>query len=296
MYTNVAFFLFIAPLVIVRIGNPPTPSLSSLKVAQVCFVACPPPLLSPFAFHSSLRLSLLRYRPATGISSSSRSRAYTFIHIHIYWCLVPPWITSLNLPPVLSPALPLGSLLLVAATKLGIVVDIVIVVVGVNVVHQGRCRSGRRRGRRAAGRSDTVAAATADVDEVAGVLDGVDVLLDEVAELLVARVDELQGGEAALVLDARVGAGLEHHVDEVVAEGALGGGFGVEPADGGVQGGVALLAVDGVAFEVGLVEEVVDDVVFFLCVLVSVFVLLLIRMGRGKNYMRWGERGTRGGV
>lgn len=135
---------------------------------------------------------------------------------------------------------------------------------GANVVHQGRCRSGRRRGWRAAGRSDAVAAAIADVDEVAGVLDGVDVLLDEVAELLVARVDELQGGEAALVLDARVGAGLEHHVDEVVTEGALGGGFGVEPADGGVQGGVALLAVDGVAFEVGLVEEVVDDVVFFL--------------------------------
>lgn len=133
-----------------------------------------------------------------------------------------------------------------------------------------------------------VAVAAADVDEVAGVLAGVDVLLDEVAELLVARVDELRGGEAALVLDARVGAGLEHHVDEVVAKGALGGGFGVEPADGGVQGGVAFLAVDGVAFEVGLVEEVVDDVVF-LCE------EAIIRMeagekGRGERFLKGGKK------
>lgn len=86
-------------------------------------------------------------------------------------------------------------------------------------------------------------------------------LLDEVAQLLVARVDEVVGREAALVLDARVGAGLEHHLDQVQAKGPLGGGLGVEPADGGVEGGVALEAVDGVAFKVGLVEEVVDDFV-----------------------------------
>lgn len=130
------------------------------------------------------------------------------------------------------------------------------------MIRQGRSRSRRRRRRRTTRRSDAMAVAVVADDEVAGVLAGVDVLLDEVAEFLVARVDELRGGEAALILDARVGAGLEHHVDEVVAKGALGGGFGVEPADGGVQGGVAFLAVDGVAFEVGLVEEVVDDVVF----------------------------------
>lgn len=142
----------------------------------------------------------------------------------------------------------------------------------VNVVRQGRCRSRWRR-RRTTRRSDAVAVA-ADADEVTGVLAGVDVLLDEVAELLVARVDELRGGEAALVLDARVGAGLEHHVDEVVAKGALGGGFGVDPADGGVQGGVAFLAVDRVAFEVGLVEEVVDDVVFVMKLLLEHWVLV----------------------
>lgn len=170
----------------------------------------------------------------------------------------------MNLPPVLSSALPLGPLLLVTTAKLGIVVVVVILilVVSANVIRQGRSRSRRRWRGRTTRRSD--AAAAADVDEVAGVLAGVNVLLDEVAELVVARIDELRGGEAALVLDARVGAGLEHHVDEVVAKGALGGGFGVEPADGGVQGGVAFLAVDGVAFEVGLVEEVVDDVVFLL--------------------------------
>lgn len=140
------------------------------------------------------------------------------------------------------------------------------------MVRQGRCRSRRRR-RRTTRRSDTVAVA-ADADEVTGVLAGVDVLLDQVAELLVARVDELRGGEAALVLDARVGAGLEHHVDEVVTKGALGGGFGVDPADGGVQGGVAFLAVDGVAFEVGLVEEVVDDVVFVMKLLLEDWVLV----------------------
>lgn len=101
-----------------------------------------------------------------------------------------------------------------------------------------------------------------DVDEVTGVEGGVLVLLNEVAEGGVAGVDELEGGKAALVLDARVGAGLEHHVDEGVAELALGRGFRVDPADGGVQGRVALEAVDGVAFEVGLVEEEVDDFVY----------------------------------
>jgi hypothetical protein len=166
---------------------------------------------------------------------------------------------SLNLPPVLPSALPLRSLLFITTAKLGVIV-VILFFMSVNVIRQGRsCSRGRWR-RRTTRRSNSAAAA--DVDEVAGVLAGIDVLLDEVAEFLVTRVDELRGGEATLVLDARVGAGLEHHVDEVVTKGALGGGFGVEPADGGVQGGVAFLAVDRVAFEVGLVEEVVDDVVF----------------------------------
>lgn len=156
----------------------------------------------------------------------------------------------LPLALVLSPALPLGPLFLITATELGVVV---VIALGHTIDRETRgLARGPWRGR-AGGRTH--------VDEVACVLVGVLVALNEVAEFLVAGVDELEGGEAALVLDARVGAGLEHHVDEVVAEGALGGGFGVEPADGGVQGGVALEAVDGVAFEVGLVEEVVDDVV-----------------------------------
>lgn len=225
----------------VRIGNPPTPGLSSLKGAQLCSAVfrC---LLPPFP-----RFLLLR--------------PLEVMRIHLYILVSDSSLDSSNLPSILSPALPLRSLLLITTAELGVVV-VIAILVGVNVVRQGRGRNsgGRRRRRRTARRSD--AAAAADVDEVAGVLAGVHVLLDEVAELLVARVDELRGCEAALVLDARVGTGLEHHVDEVVAKGALGGGFGVEPADGGVQGGVALLAVDGVAFEVGLVEEVVDDVVF----------------------------------
>lgn len=182
------------------------------------------------------------------------------VHLCLFGDSIPSLALVVNLPPVLPSALPLRSFLLVTAAELGVVVVVVVVILffmSVDMIRQGRSRSRGRGRRRTTRRSNTAAD-----DEVAGVLAGVDVLLDEVAELLVARVDELRGGEAAFILDARVGAGLEHHVDEVVAKGALCGGFGVEPADGGVQGGVAFLAVDGVAFEVGLVEEVVDDVVF----------------------------------
>lgn len=86
-------------------------------------------------------------------------------------------------------------------------------------------------------------------------------LLDEVPQVLVGGVDELVGRQAGLVLYARVGAGLEHHLDEGVAEWPLGGGLRVDPADGGVEGGVALEAGYGVAFKVGLVEEEVYDFV-----------------------------------
>lgn len=85
--------------------------------------------------------------------------------------------------------------------------------------------------------------------------------LYELAQARVARVDELVGRQAALVLDARVRAGLEHHVDEGVAELALRLGLAVDPPHRGVQRRVALDAVDRVALEAFLVEEVVDDVV-----------------------------------
>lgn len=81
-----------------------------------------------------------------------------------------------------------------------------------------------------------------DVDKVAGVLVGVLVLLDELAQLLVGGVDELVRRQAGLVLDARVRPGLEHHLDEGVAKGSLGGWLRVDPADGGVEWGVALEA------------------------------------------------------
>lgn len=87
-------------------------------------------------------------------------------------------------------------------------------------------------------------------------------LADDVLELVVGGVDELDGGQPALVLDPGVRAGLEHHPDEGLAEVALGGGLRVDPADGGVEGRVALGAGDGVAFEFGLVEEEVYDFVW----------------------------------
>lgn len=87
-------------------------------------------------------------------------------------------------------------------------------------------------------------------------------LLNELAELLVGGVYELQGGDAAAVTGAWVGAGLEHHLDEGVAKLSLGRGFRVEPANGSVQRCVALEAVDGVALEVGLVKEEVDDFIY----------------------------------
>lgn len=81
---------------------------------------------------------------------------------------------------------------------------------------------------------------TIDGDEVARVLVGVLVLLDEIAQLLVGGVDELVWSQAGLVLDSRVRAGLEHHLDEGIAKGSLGGRLRVDPADGGVEGCVTL--------------------------------------------------------
>lgn len=85
--------------------------------------------------------------------------------------------------------------------------------------------------------------------------------VDELPQGGIRRVDELVRRDAAAVPQAGVGAGLEHHADERGAELALRGGLGIEPPDRGVEGGVALEAVEGVALEGGLVEEEVDDFV-----------------------------------
>jgi hypothetical protein len=176
---------------------------------------------------------------------------------------------SASRPPLLPLPLPLCPVFVVAAAKLGIVVR-----------SGGRWRDWwcRRRGYgwcgaiRAArwwwwgGRRFAVIVVVGGgrgiIDKIARIEQGVLVLLNQLAHLRVARVDELGGGEPRLVLDARVGAGLEHHFDEGLGKGLLGGGFGVGPADGCVERGVAFTAGDWVAFEAGLVEEGVDDFVW----------------------------------
>lgn len=123
-------------------------------------------------------------------------------------------------------------------------------------------------------------------------------LLDEFAEGRVAGVDELEGREAALVLDTRAGAGFEHHVDEGVAEFAVGLGFVVDPADGAVEGCVAFLAVDGVALKVWLVEEEVDYVVcgrvlelaFCFCMIWGEWCWRKVRVPRGRAYSFLGRQ------
>ena len=144
------------------------------------------------------------------------------------------------LPFIFSPPLPLRPLLLITAAELGILIALVL---------HGQHHAVHRR------------AVLDDADVVTGVLAGVLVPLDQLAQRLVRGVDELHGGEAALVAQARVGPGLEHHLDQGGAEVALGGRLAVQPADGGVQRGVAVEAGEGVALEVGLVEEEVDDLI-----------------------------------
>lgn len=59
----------------------------------------------------------------------------------------------------------------------------------------------------------------------------------------------------------------------------------VDEADGGVQGGVAFDARDGVAFKAFLVEEDVDDFVFVytsVCNLTILALWDLVRLGPGK--------------
>jgi hypothetical protein len=139
-----------------------------------------------------------------------------------------------------SPTLPLGALLLVAATELG-------VVVALGLWNRGGLAGLGRGG--------------IDIDEVARVLGGELELADEVSKVLIGGVDELDGGETAAVLDPRVRAGLEHHLDERTAEFALLGGLRVEPTNGGVERGVLVDSGEGIALKLGLVEEEVDDLV-----------------------------------
>lgn len=153
--------------------------------------------------------------------------------------------------PILPSPLPLRPLFVITATELSIILTLHI---QYRLIPRTRRRpSTTTIARRVRSRSLH--------NEVAAIEDRILVLLYEVAQRGVARVDELEGREPALVLDARVGPGLEHHVDQRVAELVLRGGLAVDPAHGGVQRRVAFGAGDGVAFEVFLVEEVVDDVV-----------------------------------
>lgn len=144
----------------------------------------------------------------------------------------------------LLPPLPLGSLLIVTPAKLGvIVVAFGLLWLGIqNATAVVGCR-GRRR------------------DKVAAVQHGVLVLLNQLPQACVARIHQLVCRQARLVLDARVGAGFEHHLYQGVAKLTLGIGLAVDPSHGGMQGGVAFASGYGIAFEVFLVEEEVDDLV-----------------------------------
>ena len=155
----------------------------------------------------------------------------------------------------MSPPFPFRPLLLIATTKLGIVVLILIVLLPHNRGRLLLC--GRARGGRGGG--------AVGLDEVACVEVGVLMALDELAQGGVARVDQLGGGQAAAVADAGGRAGLEHHLDEGVTKLALLGGLAVDPPDGRVQRGVALEPVDRVALEARLVQEVIDDLVWRAC-------------------------------
>ncbi len=167
----------------------------------------------------------------------------------------------LPLCPLPFSPLPLCALLVITAAELSILI---------HILHRQprRCLSRQRRRltwwwrRRRHTRRRWCAAAAHHLHKVAGILRRVQVLVNEAPQGRVGGVDELVRREAALVAQARVGAGLEHHADEGGAKVALRGRFRVEPADGGVQGRVPLEAVDGVALKVGLVEEEVDDFVF----------------------------------
>lgn len=159
------------------------------------------------------------------------------------------------------PPLELSPLVLVATAELRIIVIFIITIIiprGSKCIRTAAALLGLGRRGRSSSRGLLDGPG---IDEIAGVEGGVLVLLDEVAQGLVARVDELVGGQAGAVAHPRAGAGLEHHLDQRVAELALRRRLAVDPADGAVQGRVPVRPVRRVALEVGLVEEQVDDLV-----------------------------------
>ncbi len=158
-------------------------------------------------------------------------------HHHGLSCIYPPMFPYLPLSRALLPLgslpfppLPFCALLVIAATEFRILV---------NVLH-GQPRGALSRQRRRLTRwwwrrQHTGRCRDAHhVHEIARVLRRVQVLVNQRAQRRVGGVDELVRRQAALVAQARVGPGLEHHLDERGAKVTLRGGFGVEPADGGV--------------------------------------------------------------
>lgn len=87
-------------------------------------------------------------------------------------------------------------------------------------------------------------------------------LLQYVAQFGILRVHQIHRFQLRLVAYARVRAGVDEEVRDGVGGVPLRGGEGVYEADGFVQGGIALQAVQGVDFEVLLVEEGVKDFIY----------------------------------
>lgn len=212
-------------------------------------------------------LFVINYAPPTLVARLSEAQAVVSKNKSMPCMLYapfhhPPCLPFLRMEPVpssvpssptlsLAPALPLRTLLLVAARELCIIVIVLLL----PYIHKHVLRT------RFLSRSYVRGA-----HEIPGVQLGVLVLLYEVLEAGVGGVDELDGGQARLVAHARAAAGLEHHAHEGVAEVALRRRLAVDPPDGAVQRGVALDPVQRVAFEVGGVEEGVD---YFVCGCVS---------------------------
>lgn len=152
---------------------------------------------------------------------------------------------------LLPPPLPLGPLFIITPAELGIIIALLFFIL--HVVSYNTVVTGIRRG---------------TGDEIASVQDRIFVLLYQLPQARVARVHKLECRQPALVLDARVRARLEHHVHQRVAEFTLRLGLAVDPPHGGVERCVALEPVRGVALEVFLVEEIIDNLI---CILLVTF-------------------------
>lgn len=199
------------------------------------------------AADTSLNTDTVRFR-FKGRGISGLSSIQTFIEGN----------STLPSSPVLPPPLPLRPLLIITPTELSILITLI----------SPRAAAAALQGRRPGSNPGEVRPTARDIGHAAGALDkvalvqhGVLVLLDQVPEPGVPGVDELEGRQAALVPDARVRPGLEHHLHQGVAELALRLGLAVDPPYGRVEGRVALEPVGRVALEVVLVEEEVDDLV-----------------------------------